>query len=359
MEKNPYQILNVDPEAVQATINAAYERLAQQYGPEADSGEAAAERWEDIQWAFHTLQDPFKRADIDRLLYPDQYGDDLQSKTQSNQRRTNIILIAGGVGLLVGVVCCVGLFCYSIFARVLAVSQVNTYPPIRGNPIRIMTPLPLYGTDYDQAGTATAQVESAFASAAEGEEWPLVISETFTQPDPGWFMGEEEGSEFSIQTALHGEKYLWALDSDVKTIWHTHPNMEPVGDFYLTVEVEFSAVSKSSGCGAVFRLDEGGNYYYFHIDGSRAYEFGIQYNQEWISILSPTFSTWIKPEESNRITILAQGDMFTFFINDHYVAQVEDSRLIEGLAGLGASPGGSGEHMVVEFDNFELRVPEE
>jgi curved DNA-binding protein CbpA len=64
---NPYKILQVDPEAEDEVIQAAYRRLAQKYHPDRSQGPEAAARMVGINAAWETIKDPVRRAAYDRL----------------------------------------------------------------------------------------------------------------------------------------------------------------------------------------------------------------------------------------------------------------------------------------------------
>ncbi len=63
---DPYKILQVDPEAEDEVIQAAYRRLAQKYHPDRSSGQAAIERMVAINAAWEAIGDPKRRASFDR-----------------------------------------------------------------------------------------------------------------------------------------------------------------------------------------------------------------------------------------------------------------------------------------------------
>lgn len=65
---NYYRILQVDPDADQEVIEAAYRRLAQKYHPDVSESPHAAERMKKINVAYETLRDPIKRAAYDQQL---------------------------------------------------------------------------------------------------------------------------------------------------------------------------------------------------------------------------------------------------------------------------------------------------
>ncbi len=63
---DPYKILQVDPEAEDEVISAAYRRLARKYHPDVATGEDSAARMLAINAAWAMVGDPVRRAAYDR-----------------------------------------------------------------------------------------------------------------------------------------------------------------------------------------------------------------------------------------------------------------------------------------------------
>jgi len=65
----------------------------------------------------------------------------------------------------------------------------------------------------------------------------------------------------------------------------------------------------------------------------------------------------IRPGGTNRLTVLAEGSHFAFYINEQYVGEADDDRLSRGQLGLAIELADAGDTAVFEFDNFEMRAP--
>ncbi len=67
-EKDYYKVLGVAPDASQKDVTRAYRKLAQQFHPDANAGDAAAEeRFKEIAAAYDVIGDPTKRKDYDEV----------------------------------------------------------------------------------------------------------------------------------------------------------------------------------------------------------------------------------------------------------------------------------------------------
>ena len=62
-----YSILQVNPAANAATIDAAYERLAKLYNPESSRKIKASQRYKELKEAYEVVSDPKRRSEYDRL----------------------------------------------------------------------------------------------------------------------------------------------------------------------------------------------------------------------------------------------------------------------------------------------------
>jgi curved DNA-binding protein CbpA len=65
---DPYKILQVDPEAEDEVVQAAYRRLAQKYHPDRAAGSEAVERMVALNAAWELIGEPSRRAAYDRSV---------------------------------------------------------------------------------------------------------------------------------------------------------------------------------------------------------------------------------------------------------------------------------------------------
>jgi curved DNA-binding protein CbpA len=101
---DPYKILQVDSEAEDEVIQAAYRRLAQKYHPDLSAGQAAMDRMVAINAAWETIGDPQRRAIYDgahranTTAAPDVPGQPGRPAAEADGQRTEARGAAPGSG---------------------------------------------------------------------------------------------------------------------------------------------------------------------------------------------------------------------------------------------------------------------
>jgi hypothetical protein len=108
--------------------------------------------------------------------------------------------------------------------------------------------------------------------------------------------------------------------------------------------------------GLVFRSYEG-KYYILLVGKAQRFKVALMKNDQWTTLIPWTRSDAIKPYEMNKIAVIGEGSHFLFFINNHYVGEVDDQQLIYGAVGIAIALFHADDHAIFEFDNFELRQP--
>lgn len=219
-----------------------------------------------------------------------------------------------------------------------------------------------------QAGaTATVQAMQAEVTAQEairatavatGSGWPLVLLDTFDSNAHNWPSGSSSNELVTATESFINGKYHW----DVKAHQDVHlaarlVDTSAVFDFYLCAEAQRISGPDDGSYGVEFRVHDANSKYYFGIYNSRHFAFSLLHGGQWTRLVDLTPTSAIRAGEANRITVVAQGTHFAFFINDQFVAEADDDRLDSGTVGLAIELSKAGDEAVFEFDNFELRAP--
>ncbi|MBN1698605.1 MAG: tetratricopeptide repeat protein [Spirochaetales bacterium] len=120
------------------------------------------------------------------------------------------------------------------------------------------------------------------------------------------------------------DHFAWILDEQ-----HRYNN------FYLEADVAFDEGNGHSALGFVFRYVNEENFYYFLISKRGFFRFDVLFNRNPLVRIDWTESPLIKPGE-NSLRIIAQDTHFSFYIDDEWVAELEDDTLSAGSIGFAA-----------------------
>lgn len=192
--------------------------------------------------------------------------------------------------------------------------------------------------------------ESAGGISGGFQEGDLIYSDDFSDPTRGWLSSVTNTEDVAYFIALE-RLYINVVAED--TIYSTSPGLD-YSDFVLEVEAKKESGSDNDIHGVILRRS-GDSYYAFGISADGYYCFNKFEDGVQGRIIGWTASNAIRTgDASNVIRIRADGDRFTFYVNDVQVDEARDSTFNSGDIGLFAGvyePGG----VRVSFDNLSVR----
>jgi hypothetical protein len=207
----------------------------------------------------------------------------------------------------------------------------------------------------EEQATATAQANQD--RLLEASSWPVVFSDTFDDNANEWVVGKESGEYADAEFTITGQKFHWGAVSHEGFVWWNRPTIPRVADFHAAVDIQQTAGPETGYAGMTLHMDEDGNYYVFEIRNNGEYSFYEYFTEEWIALLNWTPSPFIQVGEVNHIEVLAEGGLFSLFINGEWIADVEARTISDGRTGLLVGLDEADETAAWEFDNFELHAP--
>jgi len=282
-------------------------------------------------------------------------------------RRPILWLVLGLAAMCCGVLIAGALFYFKPDPQALVAQYFPSVTPTASStPTRTPTPLPTATSTSTPTPdlTATAEIlqvtESAIAFQATATDaagnWRVVLTDTFDSNKNKW-LNESADDEFAkVDYQVTDGKYTWDAAAHQSFIGWVRANTKAVGDFYLSVEVRQVSGPATADYGIVFRENDDGQFYYFGINDRGQYVL-YEYYGDWITLINLTRTDLIHKGELNRITMIAEGPQFTFFINDQYLTSITDEHIAKGRVALAIEMAKENDQAVFEFDNFELRTP--
>ena len=218
------------------------------------------------------------------------------------------------------------------------------------------------GTSTPQASpTETNPLLAASLSELPAVHWSLILDESFETNLNGWNPFTDFNDEFGTRTfAFSRAGYRWTVEPDRDVNLHDTPEMNALSDFYVAVSARQEKGPDSADYGLTFRVVSSGgtdSFYTFSVSDTRKYSWQVLKDGEWTTLIPWTTSDAIVPGGANRLAVLAEGEHFTFFVNDELVAEGDDSSLVQGRTGLVVDLFDPGVPADFVFDDFEVRQP--
>jgi hypothetical protein len=213
-----------------------------------------------------------------------------------------------------------------------------------------------------ETGSTTATPSGLACSLAlpSDKDWPVTLCETFTDNAHGWTVESQDNDYARYSIAVVDGAYK--LDYTAKAFaqfQHTALRWFPVAqaqDFALSVTTLMDSEFQSTSWGVAFRADEDmGSFFLFSIYNDNTYAFEIYENGNWVPLISQRGFDGILKGQANKLTVVAEGGDFSFYINDAPVNTFSGGLLAASGIQLVASAK-EGANATYTFDDIVLQA---
>ena len=170
-------------------------------------------------------------------------------------------------------------------------------------------------------GTAAAESQATATAAARLNEsvraashWPLVLADTFDSNANGWPTGSSSGQRGTTMRSLSNGKYRFsgAATSD-HTLFVSPPMIDPLYDFYATVEARRISGTESNFYRLAFQLDQQVTHAgFFLISDTGEFAVSALEDGETATLVGRTESPAIRRGEMNRLTVVSAPTTFSW-----------------------------------------------
>jgi hypothetical protein len=202
---------------------------------------------------------------------------------------------------------------------------------------------------------ATAQARQSLLESAR--QMPLMIYDSFDEDLGLWETGETIDDLGKGWWKITNGRYEWGMEAVEGLVWWISPDMEPVGDFYVSTMAQKLSGSSASLYGLAFRIFDIKHYYVLQINEQQRYSvYAYDYENGWIELIPWSNCAVIDPDQPNQLEIIGIGSLFMFYINGQFINQVSDDLFASGTVGLLTGLDNPGEQGAWAFDDFELRA---
>jgi hypothetical protein len=179
-----------------------------------------------------------------------------------------------------------------------------------------------------------------------------------------WGTGTTDDEYAATNQTIVDGKYRWQVkakrDATFKEIRELSVPFDPESfpyHFSLSVKTRLVSGPEDAAYGLLFRCTDYDNLYYFRVRDSGDAGLYASENGEWIELVAPTHTSALQPGQENVLRVVADGSLFSMWINGEYVFQANDDRFTTGNIGMAAELTSEGDEIVVEFDDIQVGVP--
>ncbi|KAA3647289.1 MAG: hypothetical protein DWQ07_07250 [Chloroflexi bacterium] len=200
--------------------------------------------------------------------------------------------------------------------------------------------------------------EAAEFTAGRAVDWPLVRLDEFSESSGYWILGTNTLNGMQVDQWIDDGMLLWGISADYAQAYEGMPNAtESFSELYLTVDISFLEGTSDHWAGIQF-ADTGHDFYRYLISSNGEFSIWRHSLTGADQLKEPEINFAFLTKGSNNLTVIAKGQFFYLFLNNEYIAALENGSQAAGIGGLVVEFFDDSERVVVGFDNFELRSRE-
>ncbi len=215
------------------------------------------------------------------------------------------------------------------------------------------TPIPASSDSASNLVEPTKSFYDSLLDRAYG--WPLVAFDSFDDNARGWGTGTASNRASGYRAVENGQ-LVWDLVGLESLTWTDGTVGAPFDEFMVSVEVERDS-AEIGAYSLIFRQEDVNNLFQFGIcPGNTRFEIWRNQDGEWTNPVKCTEHSAIRPDGSNKLTVVALNNSYVFYVNQTLVDTLDDDAFSNGLVGVAVDLDAD-QTNIFKFDNFELRAP--
>ena len=211
-------------------------------------------------------------------------------------------------------------------------------------PATAPTPTPEMPTPEPVVEEEQPQVDPMMVCAANIElpiepAYPLLYCDDFEYPDESLMLAvNEENKYLDMTSEIYNGKYTVRMDVKRQAIATLMLPVNNARDFVIQVDGKMASHSGHPyhKWGILLKKDpEDELYYYFAIDNNKMYYFMMVRGEKLTNLINGRKTDDLNPlDEGNTLTVVADGDTYSFYINGKFMEDFKDNRIQSGDLGL-------------------------
>ncbi len=182
----------------------------------------------------------------------------------------------------------------------------------------------------------------------------ILFEDYFDSDANGWSTGQFEDEYTVDDIAIEDGKYTLNIMAMQSAYVERNPPNQEFSDFILTLEATPYDTAEHYSYGIAFRENAEGHGYSFEIGNDGLYAV-LLFDGEWKKLKDWSSTDAIRIGETNELTIIADGEIMTFFVNGQELTTLEDDVVSAGTIGLVVHMFDDDTVARVDFDNLVIR----
>jgi len=205
-------------------------------------------------------------------------------------------------------------------------------------------------------------VATVTASVNTGNFTKVYLSEPFNDNSLEWSVGDVVGPWWLGARTIENGRLNWDGTSEQGMYSHVGPGaadkQDSLSDVQVSARVNLVNPTMDGSYGLFIRgsSDESTFYNYIISQGQFLFEV-LRKDGTWKTVIDWRTSPYLTSSGWNTMMIQAVGKHFRLFFNDHLLAEVDDDSLSSGLSGVVISAFDANAKIQVQFDDFEVLIP--
>lgn len=160
----------------------------------------------------------------------------------------------------------------------------------------------------------------------------------------------EENDQYSSRITASG----FTLELKRKTLFAwSNSRLFRYRDFHLEVKLSLAGSNGYCAAGIIFHYVNEENFYYFLVSSRGAFRCDVVFNANPIHLIEWTECPLIRKDEID-LRIIAHGSFCSFYIDDEWVAEIDDDTIPEGRLGLAAQNYNERENALIYLKSLKL-----
>ena len=196
----------------------------------------------------------------------------------------------------------------------------------------------------------------------EARSWPSVFLDNFNDNNNNWPTNVVTDDFAIVTSSIRDGKYIFSAQAikpgESAISWNIPSNTPRVDNFYVGVDIQYLEGNTDTAGGLALRMSgelDAEQSYFVYLKGQAQEVVMRRMAVGGLEILVQLKTSMIRPNDINRLEVIAEGSTFKLYVNGQFITETQDSRLSEGTIDFVIVLRVPNTSATYSFDNLEIR----